>query len=447
MNKILKEARLVCVLLFLAILVTGCGGNNKQGSVKEVAKENENSGKTEVIFWSVDWGGQVSNLFKKIVEEFNNQSKDTFVKIQFQIPSLTGGITGFDDKLQPAIIAGTGPDVVTTAIVHEGIDKELFQYVDDYVKDDNSFSWDNYYPFEITKITHRGKKAALPFMVDVCGVMMYNKTMFAKEGLDPNSPPQTLQKLDEIAERLTKRDESGNYVQVGLMPWEWMFEHQSLTLAAIFGAKLVDENGTPTPLDPNLIKAYEWVMSYVRKYGYEQLLGAVGSSGGFTRGVLGMTYAYNGDIFVLYNQDVSFQWGLAPFPTYEEGQDPTWVGGWMLAMVNGSKKQEAAAQFLKYICGFEGQKIYHSLIEKGVGYSFSPMPSVNEYYYDKMNWPQQFFVRNALPMVSSNPQFHIREEISKKYREARKDIFSGKSELMATMESLDSFFKTQSNNK
>lgn len=432
-----KLSKFFCFILVLAV-ATGC---TKPEQKQEKQAQGEDDKRTEITFWSVDWGGKVSAKIKKIVEEYNSKHDTVKIKVQFQ--PYNSGVTGFDGKLLPAIVAGTAPDIVTLYVPFEGIEREMTEYIDDYLIDDENFVWDDIYPFMQNQVLFRGRKTAAPFIANIIGVLMYNKTAYKKAGLDPNTTPKTLDELDAMAEKLTIRDDQGNYEQFGFMPWDGLMAEQVISLAAIFGAKLVDENGDISPLDPRLIKGFEWVMSYAKKYGYEKVNKTIPYVNAFTAGKVAMSYAFDGQIFYQNDQKVTYEWGLAPFPCSEEGIDPTWVGGWNIAVTKGSKNIKEACNFIKYICGRPGQMILLEDSQQGYHPGFSPIMQVNEKYVDAMPWPQQFLVRSALPYIPADAPQHIRDEYEQAYKQAFKDIVTEKAEIRTVLEGLERKFKLE----
>ena len=89
-----------------------------------------------------------------------------------------------------------------------------------------------------------GKTWGIPFQRSTM-VLYWNKELFKEAGLDPNKPPATWAEMLAFAQKLTKRDASGNVTQWGVQipssgfPY-WLF--QGLTTQN--GVELMNEAGT-----------------------------------------------------------------------------------------------------------------------------------------------------------------------------------------------------------
>ena len=99
-------------------------------------------------------------------------------------------------------------------------------------------------------------------------MLYWNKELFKEAGLDPEKAPANWAEMVEFAEKLTKRDASGNVTQWGVQipssgfPY-WLF--QGLTTPT--GAILMNEAGTETYFDkPEVIEALQYWVDLSRKH-------------------------------------------------------------------------------------------------------------------------------------------------------------------------------------
>lgn len=64
-------------------------------------------------------------------------------------------------------------------------------------------------------LQYKGQYYGFPLETDLGMMLYYNKAMFREAGLDPEKPPTTMDELLADAQKLTKKDASGNITQIG----------------------------------------------------------------------------------------------------------------------------------------------------------------------------------------------------------------------------------------
>jgi multiple sugar transport system substrate-binding protein len=103
----------------------------------------------------------------------------------------------------------------------------------------------------------------MPYLVD-CIALLWNKDAFAEAGLDPDTPPRTLEELQAYAVRLTKRDANGNLTRLGCQIATTRYG----LLCALFGGKLYDEEREViTADDPHNVEALRWYKQFLDSQG------------------------------------------------------------------------------------------------------------------------------------------------------------------------------------
>ena len=112
-----------------------------------------------------------------------------------------------------------------------------------------------------------GKVWGVPFQRSTV-VLYWNKELFKEAGLDPNKPPATWNEMLAYAQKLTKRDGSGNTTQWGIQvpssgfPY-WLF--QGFTTQN--GVELMNAAGDTTYYDkPEVIEALQFWVDLGRKH-------------------------------------------------------------------------------------------------------------------------------------------------------------------------------------
>ena len=234
-EKVMKK-KIVSVLLTAAMtasLVTGCGGSTT-GTADATSKAQESSAapaadvtastaaastesaaaastasngeKTKLEFWNV-FTGTDGEILKSIVDDYNANNKDN-ITIDMQImPNDT-----FQEKLPAAIATGTAPDFVLCGV------ENIAPYVANDSLEDISDFWqttgvdkDNFSE-NVVDLSYVGDKLyGTPMQYNVM-YLYWNKDLFKAAGLDPETPPKTLDEMADYAVKLT--DSSKN--QFGL---------------------------------------------------------------------------------------------------------------------------------------------------------------------------------------------------------------------------------------
>jgi len=141
-----------------------------------------------------------------------NESQDKITVV----PTYQGSYDETTAKLQQSIPAKTQPAIamLERSVVPQYIDNGLAQDLTGYMKKthfDPSVIFDGF----LSQARANGKIYGLPYIRST-PILYYNKTLFAKAGLDPNRPPATWDECLEYARKLTKKDSSGKTVQYGV---------------------------------------------------------------------------------------------------------------------------------------------------------------------------------------------------------------------------------------
>src|SRR4051812_31825771 len=358
--------RLASALCALALLSSACSDRHSESK----------TGARHVVYWE-KWTDFEGEAMGRVVDGFNAKerqhakSEPGYRPIEVEVVT----ISSIEQKLLIACAGGNPPDVagiysymtagyadkgaltdLTERAHHDGIDRG--QYVG------------RYYDLAV----HRGKLWGLPTTPASAG-LHWNKRLFREAGLDPEKPPETLEQLDEMAEKLTKWEvtlPSGRkqvrvgylpdvpaaqkrLLQVGFLPMEpiwwtygWGFE---------FGGKLLDGDKV-TALSPENLQAYEWVASYSKKLGVDSVqrfrsgFGSFASAQNpFLAGRLAMeiqgVWMHN---FIKKFAD-GMLWGAAPFPppaAHPERRGTANAEVDALVIPSGSKHPDEAWTFIKY---------------------------------------------------------------------------------------------------
>lgn len=181
---------------------TACSNSPAKTSSQSAASGNTASagGKGDnqtITFWNV-FTGSDGDILKSIVNNFNSSNKKG-IKIEMTIMPNDQ----FQQKLPAAIATKTAPDMVLFGV----------EYMASYVKsnslEDISDFWNtmkvdksNYEDNVVTLSQVNGKQYGIPMQYNV-SYLYWNKELFKAAGLNPETPPTTLDELATYAEKLT----------------------------------------------------------------------------------------------------------------------------------------------------------------------------------------------------------------------------------------------------
>ncbi len=213
-----KFKKLMAILLVAALALTlaACGSSDDSSEAAEAEETSEAVVETEateaepitISFWTV-FTGSDGDILREIVADYNETNTDG---ITVEIDIMDNDT--LQSKLPTAISTGTGPSFVLVGI----------EYVEEYVKngmlDDIDDFWEvtgldssNFYDNVLAKSYVDGVQYGVPMQYNL-QYLYYNKDSFEEAGLDPDTPPTTLDELEEYAIALT--DASNGKYGLGL---------------------------------------------------------------------------------------------------------------------------------------------------------------------------------------------------------------------------------------
>jgi len=221
------------------------------------------AGRTVLTYWE-KWTGTEGDAIQRVVDRFNLEQQKLFVE---RIP-----VSDLTQKALVAIAGGDPPDLVglynynLPLYAQSGAAMALDEFPQAPELDPSRYA-----PSVDRMLTHEGKRWA---GVSTCySIALYcNRNMFRRAGLDPQRDlPATTEELDAIVERFTRRDDRGNYAELGFLPglpdW-WPYLWPILHDATLYDP--VAERATTA--DADVVAAYEWVQSFARRFGAESSL-------------------------------------------------------------------------------------------------------------------------------------------------------------------------------
>jgi sn-glycerol 3-phosphate transport system substrate-binding protein len=303
---------------------------------------------TEIsFFYPVAVGGPITKLIDSYVAEFEKENSGITVK-----PVYAGTYQETLVKSITAHKAGTPP---TTAILLSTdmftlIDEDAATPFDEFAKGQEAWI-KSFYPAFMANSQTGGKTWGIPFQRSTI-VLYWNKEAFKEAGLDPDKAPASWAEELAFAEKLTKRDASGNTSQWGMQipssgfPY-WLF--QALTTQN--DVLLSNPEGNMTFFDkPAVIEALQrWV-----DLGRKQKVMAPGviewgtTPKDFFERKTAMMWTTTGNLTNVKN-NAKFPFGVAMLPAGKRRGSPTGGGNFYLFKKASTAQQEAAVKFAQWM--------------------------------------------------------------------------------------------------
>lgn len=361
--------------------------------------------KKTVEFWT-NFTDPDLTVLKNIVQAYNQQAN---VQYQVNLTPLPPSSETDNNRLITAVRGGAGPDVyhMDRFTVAQNAAAGLLDAIDDKV--DKSV-YDGYIKFAVDEITFKDKHYGLPFDTDA-RALYYNKGLLQQAGVDPaefdqSNGPVTWDRLVEVAMPLSVKDANGLYQRVGFVPWANQAWHY--TYGFSWGATFYDAAKCEvTPDNDKMVAAMQWVYDTCGKMGADALskFQTPRAQPGYPpqQGSLvtqAVAFEVTGDWminqFKEYGPTVDYGITYLPVPT-AGAQSATWSGGFAMTMPKGGKNQDGGADFIKFICGEQGQRMYTEQSRH--------LPTLTALQQDSSLFNEQsiFFAQKLLPTSNNRP--------------------------------------------
>lgn len=315
-----------------------------------------------VTFW-YSMGGLGEEALQKMIGDFNNSQSDIHVDAKYQ-----GSYTDTKNKLKNSIKGGQIPDIVQlgdedTRFMMENKNVLPLQNLVDSEKYDLSTLEPNILAF----YSLDGKLYGMPFN-NSTPILYYNKDLFRAAGLDPESPPKTMDELIAYGKKISKKDAKGNLEVSGceinnsdINEWlfsEWMclqglpFADNGNGRSQRSTAVAYDQNGGGLEILQKLLE--------VQQSGTASSAKTINDIfGRFASNQSAMMLSSSAGLYtVLTTIGDKFEVGTGPMPTISaDDKGGISVGGAALWMMDtkDSDRQKAAFEFIKFMVSPEEQ--------------------------------------------------------------------------------------------
>ncbi|MER3553043.1 MAG: ABC transporter substrate-binding protein [Meiothermus sp.] len=255
----------------------------------------------------------------------------------------------FVTKFATAVAGGSAPDVVAIDLIYVPSFAAADQMTDltdlakalPYAK--------TLSPSHVRLAIYEGKQYAVPFSAEG-SVLIYNKDLFKKAGLDPNKPPKNFAELEDYAKKITALggDIKGYYFS-GACAGCNAFTFLPLIWAS--GGDVLSADGKSATVNTPAVKD---ALALYRRMWQAGLIpaGAKADTGtnfltAFTTGRIGMAGSGAFSIGTLKRDYPKVDFGIAPLPG-KNGGSSSFAGGDSIGIPKGSKNVQAAWEFIKW---------------------------------------------------------------------------------------------------
>lgn len=322
---------------------------------EQITRPPKLDNRVHVSYWE-KWNGFEFDAIKAVVDKFN-KSQD---RITVDILS----ISNIENKTTLAVSGGVPPDLAGLYgyNIPQYVDNNAIMPLDDMARE-AGIKKEQYVPIYWDACFYQNKLVALP-TAPAANALHYNVDMMIKAGLDPQKPPQTIEELDAMADKLTQK--SGKKIKVaGFMPgepgwWNWSWVYY-------FGGSLWDGKDKITADSKENIAAFKWIRSYSDRLGPTALQSFRSGFGNFAspqNGFMDEEVAMEIQGVWMYNfinqYKPKLKWAAAPFPSIASRPDlkNTTVGEEdVIVIPRGAEHPKEAFEFIKFLQSQKGMEL------------------------------------------------------------------------------------------
>ena len=383
------------------------------------------------FFYPVAVGGPITKLIDGFADGFQKDNPGLTVK-----PIYAGSYQDTIVKALTAHKSGTPPvtSVLLSTDMFTLIDEDAIVPFDEFIKTDDDKAWlKSFYPAFMENSQTGGKTWGIPFQRSTI-VLYWNKEAFKEAGLDPEKPPKNWDEMTAFAQKLTKRDASGNVTQWGVQipssgfPY-WLF--QGLTTPA--GAVLMNSAGTEVYLDkPEVVTALQyWVdLSTKHKVHPPGIVEWGTTPKDFFERKVAMMWTTTGNLTNV-RSNAKFPFGVGMLPAQKRSGSPTGGGNFYIFKKAKRAEQEAAFKFIRWITTTDRAAQWG--IDTGyvaVRPDSWETPAMKKYVAD---FPQAAVARDQLPVSVAEFSTHENQRVTKALNDGLQAALTGTKTPAAAM--------------
>ena len=245
-----KLCILISFFVLASILLAACSsGQQSAGTQPEVLR-----------VW-IQWGDNP----QQIQELFDKYTAVSGIKVEVTAPLE-------EDKILPSLTGSEPPDVLVLSggdLVKSYARENLVTELSDIIKS-GGINLNDFFEAPLDQCRNGEQILCLPWGTDIYA-LFWNKDMFEAAGLDPETPPKTMEELAEFADKMTLRDASGKLTQVGFLP-DQGWGHDDLYVRMFGGFWYSDDGKHVTANSQPVIDSLLWQQQFYTKYNADEVL-------------------------------------------------------------------------------------------------------------------------------------------------------------------------------
>jgi multiple sugar transport system substrate-binding protein len=345
---------LVSLIMILSMLLSGCGASATQAPAAQAPTTQAPAiaaAQPALLRVWIQWGDnpqQIQTLFDKY-------TATTGIKVEVTAPLA-------EDKILPSLTGSDPPDVLVLSggdLVKSYAKEGLVTELSDIIKT-GGIDLTDFFEAPLNQCKSDSQILCLPWGTDMYA-LFWNKDMFEAAGLDPNTPPKTMEELAQFADKLTKRGADGKLTQVGFLP-DQGWTHDDLYVRMMGGFWYSEDGKHMTANNQPMLDSLLWQQQFYKKNNADEVLAF---SSGWADAYMSADYPFYTGKMAMY---VDGEWmtgpnfisafkpeasyGVAPFPppaAHPERANTAVVQGTVAVIPSGAKNKDASAKLLAWM--------------------------------------------------------------------------------------------------
>ena len=360
-----KLFTLVGALLVAAMLLAACPAPAAPAAetAAEPAAEEEAMAEEviEIEYWQYNFGARVEAM-NQLIAQFEEANPNIKVVHNADIPYAE-----FRDKIAASVPAGVGPDVATlfygwqSAWIDAGYLVPLPEDAFSPAMVEETFS-----PMVQASFVE-GTLYTLPTAVRALA-LFYNKDLMEAAGLDPNSPPSTLDELRDQAVACTQRDDDGNFVVEGFVADPSAQDHhwfREVLVRQFGGVPYNDETSEVLYNDEAGLQAWNYLLAFHT----ELATGDRDLFDGSTNAFVGGNVCFHVDgsfrLGTIANNNPDMNFGVTELPEHigiKSTFGSYWTHGLTKKAAEDAARFDAAVKFLQFITSADAGALWVDIV-------------------------------------------------------------------------------------